>query len=124
MELNLLPVVFVVLVTWLIHSSLLLGSAALFTTVSPNLSPRVSEWLWKTAMVLPWLTTAIQCSHPQAFALWHWELVPSPITEATRETPAETTLPPEPKAPPVPSPIVPEPTGDWQIEIVPDPPPA
>lgn len=124
MELNLLPIVFVVTATWLVHSSLLLGGAALVSRVYRNIPPRMAEWLWKTAILLPCLTTAIQCSNPQALALWQWQLA---LPENTRATPtARNEIAPAPDPPgwPSPNPDASPARADWQIEILPDDSPA
>lgn len=124
MALNLLAVVFVVMVTWLVHSSLLLGGAALLSRVHRNMSPRQTEWLWKTAILLPCLTTAIQCSSPQALALWQWELA-SPVEAKTPLTSErEIAAVPEPQIPLSTSNDTPKVATEWQMEILPEDPPA
>lgn len=77
-----LPVAFVWLLAWWVHSSLLLGAAGAISLFRREMSPRSREWLWKSAVVLPFLTAPVQSALGTGL-LWRWE-VPSVRDAETR----------------------------------------
>ncbi len=123
MEPSLMPTVFVLFVTWWVHSSLLLGGAAVLSIWHRTMRPRSREWLWKAAVVLPWLTAPLQCGWQSGFAIWQWELAP----QSVEAVPPNVLKPLSPIDSPKHSdrPIAKaEEKTDWQIEIIPADPPA
>ncbi len=70
---DLLPVAFAWLLTWWVHSGLLLGTALVIALFRREMSPRSREWLWKSAVVLPWFTAPLQYGLETAL-IWRWEL--------------------------------------------------
>lgn len=75
------------LITWGMHSTLLLTGTWLVTTCKPMLSTSVQERLWKTAVLGGFLTTTLQtsgvCASICAFSLWTKPFA-TPTTVASR----------------------------------------
>lgn len=80
METDLLSVAFLLLLTWWVHSTLLLGIALVISLCRRTMPARTREWLCKSAVVLPCLTVPVQYGLKTSL-LWQWEL-PSMATQA------------------------------------------
>jgi len=76
-----LQVFLAVIITYGMHSTLLLMLAWCIDLSRPIKSLALQERLWKSAVMIPLLTTAIQLSWTDAKPLWEWQLEADTTTE-------------------------------------------